>query len=85
MRSRGGVRLKWRWAGHVARRTDGRWSTAMLDWEPIKGARRPGRPMTRWVNLLVKFAQEKGFIWRELAQERDEWDQEEKDFSRNSW
>ena len=38
-------RRKWRWAGHVARRTDMRWSTFMLGWVPVKrGARPVGRP-----------------------------------------
>ena len=69
----------------MARRTDGRWSTTMLDWEPVKGARRPGRPMTRWEDPLVRFAQEKGFSWRELAKNRSDWDQEEAEFSRKSW
>lgn len=65
-------RRKWRWAGHVARRTDGRWSTTMMDWGPVKGARRPGRLMTRWEDPLVRFAQEKGFSWRELAKNRSD-------------
>jgi len=24
--------LKWRWAGHIARRTEGRWTTNVLFW-----------------------------------------------------
>ena len=75
-------RRQWRWAGHVARRTDGR---RPIDWEPVQGARRPGRPMTRWEDPLVRFAQEKGFSWRELAKNRSDWDQEEAEFSRKSW
>ncbi|CAH2236078.1 jg3650 [Pararge aegeria aegeria] len=27
------AKLKWKWAGHVARRTDGRWGTK-LEWRP---------------------------------------------------
>ena len=37
-------RKKWRWAGHLARRDDGRWSTRRLDWQPLKGQRKRGRP-----------------------------------------
>ncbi|CAH2247521.1 jg736 [Pararge aegeria aegeria] len=27
------------WAGHIARRTDGRWDLKMLDWRPRTGKR----------------------------------------------
>lgn len=30
-------RKKWRWAGHMARRDDGRWSTRLLGWEAQEG------------------------------------------------
>jgi len=35
---------KWRLAGHIARRTDGRWSTKLLTWSPT-GHRSQGHPM----------------------------------------
>ena len=35
---------KWAWAGHVARRTDGRWTTAVTEWTPRTGKRSQGRP-----------------------------------------
>jgi hypothetical protein len=28
------VDLKWQWAGHIARRTDGRWGGKVLEWRP---------------------------------------------------
>ena len=28
---------KWRWAGHVARREDNRWSKRLTDWTPREG------------------------------------------------
>ena len=62
-------RLKWRWAGHVARREDGRWSRRLLDWAPTKGGRRVGRPARRWEDDLSAYKQN----WRELAQDRDVW------------
>eukprot|EP00973_Karenia_brevis_P079033 10967489-Karenia_brevis.AAC.1 len=37
-------RKKWRWAGHLARRADGRWSTKLLEWTPVDGFRNPGHP-----------------------------------------
>ena len=35
---------KWTWAGHVARRKDGRWTTAVTEWTPRTGKRSQGRP-----------------------------------------
>jgi hypothetical protein len=40
--------LKWQWAGHIARRTDGRWGGKVLEWRPRTGRRSVGRPPTRW-------------------------------------
>ncbi|CAH2239424.1 jg16849 [Pararge aegeria aegeria] len=28
------AKLKWKWAGHIARRTDGRWGSKLLEWQP---------------------------------------------------
>ena len=43
-----------RWAGHVARAEEGRWSNRLLYWHP-QGARRPGRPVKRWTDELDAF------------------------------
>ena len=71
-------RLKWTWAGHAARRTDGRWSTALLCWEPNEGRRRAGRPIARWRDDLDTFTTDLFDVeetqWILLAQEREEWD-----------
>ena len=40
--------LKWRWPGHIARRTDDRWGRKVLEWWPRAGRRSVGRPPTRW-------------------------------------
>ena len=50
-------------AGHVSRRDDNRWSTAMLDWLPPRGAlfqesgmgRRQSRPNIRWEDRLMEY------------------------------
>ena len=76
-------RRKWRWAGHVARRKDGRWTTWMLDWQPVGGFRAPGRPMARWEDVLVNFMQGRG-RWSEVAQDRDRWSALEDEFSRGA-
>ena len=67
-------RRKWKWAGHVARRTDGRWSTRVLHWLPSKGERTRGRPATRWENDLEKFAASRNAKWEVWAKDRGTWE-----------
>ncbi|CAG4978815.1 unnamed protein product [Colias eurytheme] len=62
--------LKWRWAGHVCRRTDGRWSRHVLEWRPRTGKRSVGRPAARWTDDLKKVA---GIGWMRYAEERENW------------
>ncbi|CAH2233327.1 jg6241 [Pararge aegeria aegeria] len=40
------AKLKWKWAGHIARRTDGRWGLKVLEWRPRNGKHSVGRPPT---------------------------------------
>ncbi|CAH2237324.1 jg15785 [Pararge aegeria aegeria] len=47
-------KLKWQWAGHVCRRTDGRWGRRVLEWRPRIGNRSEGRPRARWTDDLKK-------------------------------
>ena len=78
-------RRKYRWAGHVCRRTDGRWTTQVLKMQPI-GFRRSGRPITRWSYTLNKFFGEVSESvgeqrdWMSMAADRDEWKQFEEVF-----
>jgi hypothetical protein len=39
-----------KWAGHIGRRTDGRWGGKVLEWRPRTGRRSVGRPPTRWTD-----------------------------------
>ena len=74
---------KWRLAGHVARRTDGRWSTKLLSLTP-DGYRCQGRPLTRWRDELVSFtASVCEADWRALAQDRATWAAMEEGFVNN--
>ena len=50
---------KWDYAGQVARREDGRWSTKLLAWEPAEGKRKRGHPKLRWRDDLDAFWQQK--------------------------
>jgi hypothetical protein len=78
-------RRKFRWAGHVARRDDGRWSTTILDWTP-QGCRNRGRPKARWEDDLTSFAKcffDDGWAkdWRSLSKDRATWKLLEEDFA----
>ena len=64
-------RAKWRFAGETARRTDGRWSTAILGWKPELGfGRAQGRPVTRWSDDIEALA---GGSWQTVAMDVDLW------------
>lgn len=64
------LKLKWSWAGHVARCTDQRWTLRSTKWSGPQGKRTVGRPQKRWVDDIVATA---GKNWENLAQDREEW------------
>ncbi|KAE9414849.1 hypothetical protein Angca_005447, partial [Angiostrongylus cantonensis] len=41
-------RAKHRWAGHIMRSTDDRWTKRTIEWTPTECKRPLGRPPTRW-------------------------------------
>ncbi|KAI5739732.1 hypothetical protein M8J77_022721 [Diaphorina citri] len=61
---------KKRWAGHVARFKDNRWTLRSTDWYPRGNKRKRGRPNTRWEDPLKKSV---GLLWKRVAQDRDRW------------
>ncbi|CAH2233772.1 jg11777 [Pararge aegeria aegeria] len=61
------VKLKWQWAGHIVRRTDGTWRPKVLEWQPRTGKRSVGRPPTRWTDYIRRVA---GSRWIQAAQNR---------------
>ena len=68
-------RRYFRFAGHTARREDGRWNTKLLDWTPF-GARLPWRPTRRWGDSITKFfieVEKKGGDWITEAFDRSKW------------
>ena len=77
-------RRKWRWAGHTARRHDGRWSNKILFCNEFEGHRRVGHPMTRWRDAIESFVEGYTFFeggdWPLLAQERESWHRMEDKF-----
>ncbi len=70
---------KWRWAGHIARRTDNRWTRRLTDWQPRTGKRRRGRQKTRWRDDLVSHL---GTTWTRQARDRRNWLDCEEDYIR---
>ena len=61
---------KWRWAGHVARREDNRWTKRLTEWQPRTGKRNRGRQKRRWRDDLTTCV---GATWTRLAQNRKQW------------
>ncbi|KAI8434265.1 hypothetical protein MSG28_012359 [Choristoneura fumiferana] len=73
-------KLKWRWAGHVARMGDNRWTSRLTSWPGPAGTRKRGRPKTRWADDIVEIA---GKLWMEKANDRDYWASLEEAFTLN--
>ena len=61
---------KWRWAGHVARMQDNRWTKRLTEWQPRTGKRKVGRPKRRWRDDLTSYL---GTTWTTEAQDRRSW------------
>ena len=85
-------RRKWRWAGHICRRTDERWTQQVLLWTPTGGQRCHGHPCSRWADDINEFVRtldhESDTVvepvsiedWRVIAQDRGVWSQLEDDY-----
>ena len=70
--------LKWKWAGHIQRVTDNRWSQRVTNWYPIYKKRRRGRPCKRWSDDIAETA---GPLWTRLALDRACWSRLEEAFT----
>ena len=49
-------RRYWRWAGHITRLGDQRWTGRASIWQPAAGSRAVGHPKKRWEDDLITFA-----------------------------
>ncbi|CAF4857751.1 unnamed protein product [Pieris macdunnoughi] len=73
-------KLKWKWAGHITRVNDGRWSERVLHWYPRDGRRNKGHPVMRWRDEIHDMA---GNTWTRDAQNRHRWQNMEEAFTHN--
>lgn len=64
------LNLKWKWAGHISRHKDRRWSWRITKWIGPPGKRKVGKPKKRWLDDIVHLA---GRNWMSLAQDRIKW------------
>ena len=64
---------KWRWAGHISRRTDNRWTSQITSWRPMDGYRNRGRQRVRWRDDIDSYW---GTVhWQGAARNRTTWHQ----------
>jgi hypothetical protein len=63
-------RSKMRWAGHVARMKDNRWTSRIIDWYPREIIRTIRRPPRRWEDFIKR---KEGDRWKRLALNRQYW------------
>ena len=57
---------KWKWAGHIARIKENRWTIRSTEWQ-IEGVRSDGRPKLRWTDDIVG---QQGAVWTGMAKDR---------------
>lgn len=64
-------RLKWDWAGHVARQNKDRWTYSIKNWF-LKMGRKKGKQKTKWDDDIIKFL---GYNkqYHRVANDRREW------------
>ena len=68
---------KWRWAGHLIRRQDSRWTKRLTEWQPRNGKRNRGRQKRRWRDDITAYA---GSTWTRLAMNREKWKDHEEGY-----
>ena len=64
------TKAKWRWAGHVARMSDNRWTIRSTEWQVRTGNRSRGHPRRRWQDDITQYI---GATWSRTAKNRANW------------
>ncbi|XP_072016915.1 uncharacterized protein [Amphiura filiformis] len=70
---------KWRWAGHLSRTDDNRWTKRLTEWQPRTGKRRRGRQKRRWRDDITTFMSTTA--WASAARNRRRWKMLEEGFT----
>ena len=64
------LKQKWKWAGHIARLKDNRWTRRCTECQPRIGKRSRGRPGRRWQDDMTE---KEGTTWIRKATDRRRW------------
>ena len=48
------LKQKWKWAGHIARLKDNRWTKRCTKWQPRRGKRSREQPSRRWQDDITE-------------------------------
>ena len=62
---------KWKWAGHLTRTTDNRWTKRLTEWQPRIGKRKRGRQKRRWRDDITAYMG--AATWTRAALTRQRW------------
>ena len=60
---------KWKWAGHISRIKDNRWTIRNTEWQ-TEGVRSVRRSKLRWRDDIVG---QQGAVWTRIAKDRERW------------
>ena len=66
-----------RWAGHLIRREDNRWTKRLTEWQPRNGKRCRGRQKRRWRDDITSYI---GSTWTRMAKDRRWWQNHEEGY-----
>ena len=64
------LKQKWRWAGHIARMKDNRWTRQCTEWQPRRGKRSTGQPSRRSQDDITRT---EGTTWNRKATDIRQW------------
>ena len=64
------LKQKWKWASHIERLKDNRWTKRCTEWQPRRGKRSRGRPRRRWQDDITE---KEETTWIRKATDRRQW------------
>ena len=64
------LKQTWRWARHLARMKDNRWTKRCTEWQPRRRKRLRGQPCRRWQDDITR---KEGTTWIRKAIDRGQW------------